>query len=173
MQMKEIEEFARFMCLKNDDPSLYHHVQLVKKYAVKLARIEKADIYVCEIAALLHDIGKCRGREHHHISGRDLAETFLKPLNIPEEKKQLILKCIYKHRSSFSSEDNEIEVKVIQSADILGALFNDKWQEHCRKTLPRDDLLKFYDEALERINLESARRIAEPQLQILRDILEK
>ncbi|MBU7017642.1 MAG: HD domain-containing protein [Theionarchaea archaeon] len=172
--MKEIEDYARSLCDRDEEgPNLYHHVQLVRKYAVELARIEKADVRVCEIAALLHDIGKCKGREHHHITGRDLAEPFLERLNISKEKKQLILKCIYKHRSDFYSEENKIEVKEIQSADFLGALFNHEWQEHCRRILPKKDLLKFYDGALNKINLESARRIAEPRLQYLRENLEK
>ena len=45
--MKEIEAFARPLCEKDEeDPHLYHHVQLVRKYAHRLARIEKADIYL-------------------------------------------------------------------------------------------------------------------------------
>lgn len=173
--MKEIEEFAKSLCDQDEeDPHLYEdHVQLVRKYAVELAKIEKADIQVCEIAALLHDIGKCKGREPHHITGRNLAERFLESADLPEEKKPLILKCIYKHRSRFSSEDNEIEVKIIQSADCLGTLFNERWQEHCRKVLPRDFLLYFYNEkALKKINLESAKKIAQPQLQKLKEMLE-
>ncbi len=172
ISMEEIEHFAKSLCDQDkEDPHLYEdHVQLVRKYAVELARIEKADIYVCEVAALLHDIGKCRGRKNHHTTGRDLAEKFLEPANIPEKRKKLILKCICRHRSRFSSQDDEIEVTIIQSADCLGTLFNERWQEHCRKTLPRDVLLEFYNEkALEKIHLESARKIAEPQLQNLRE----
>ncbi len=172
--MKEIEEFAKSLCDQDaEDPDLYSgHVQLTRKYAVELASIEKADAEVCEIAALLHDIGKCEGRENHHVVGRDLAEKFLEHVEMPEEKKKLILKCILKHRSRFSSEDNEIEVKVVQSADCLGTIFNSRWQEHCRKTYPRKVLLDFYDrKALEKINLDSARTIAEPQLKKLRELV--
>lgn len=174
MLIKEIEEFAKALCSKDEeDPHLFEHVQLVRKYAVELAKIENADVEVCEIAALLHDIGKCKGRETHHITGRNLAKEFLKTIDIPEEKKTLILKCILKHRSRFSSEDNEIEVKIIQSADCLGTLFNDRWQEHCRKTMPKDVLLEFYNEkALKKINLESAKTIAVPQLEKLKEQLE-
>jgi putative nucleotidyltransferase with HDIG domain len=173
MSIEEIEAFAQPLCAQDEeDPHLYEHVQLVRKYAKILATIEKADKKVCEIAALLHDIGKCKGRETHHITGMNLAKEFLESIDLPEEKKALILKCILKHRSRFSSEDDEIEVKVIQSADCLGTLFNEKWQEHCRKTIPKKDLLEFYNEkALKKINLESARKIAEPQLQKLKEQL--
>ncbi len=173
MHLREIEAFARILCSKDEeDPWLYEHVQLVREYAVELVKIENADIEVCEMAALLHDIGKCKRRKNHHITGRNLADKFLESMDIPEEKKKLILKCILKHRSRFSSEDNEIEVKVIQSADCLGALFNERWQEHCRTTLPEEKLMEFYTvDALKRINLESARKIARPQLEILKEKL--
>jgi len=167
--MKEIEEFAKSLCIQDkEDPHLYEHVKLVREFAVELAQIENADIEVCEIAALLHDVGKCEGRKTHHIVGRDLAKEFLESTNIPEEKRKLILKCIHKHRNRSSTGDDEIEVKIIQSADCLGALYNDRWQEHCRKTLPKDVLWEFYTkEALEKLNIESARKIAEPQLRKL------
>lgn len=86
--MKEIEEFANSLCDQDEeDLHLYEdHVQLVRKYAVELAKIEKADIQVCEIAALLHDIGKCKGRETHHIIGRNLAEPFLESADLPEKR---------------------------------------------------------------------------------------
>jgi len=42
----KIEKFAKSLCdLDQEDPHLYEdHVQLVIKYAVELAKIEKADI---------------------------------------------------------------------------------------------------------------------------------
>jgi putative nucleotidyltransferase with HDIG domain len=173
--IEEIEEYARVLCSQDEeDPHLFEHVQLVRKYAVQLARTEGADIDVCEIAALLHDIGKCKGRKNHHITGRKLAEKFLNTIDISVEKKKLILKCIEKHRTRFSSEDNEIEVKVIQCADCLGTLFNDTWQEYCRKTRSREDLLYFYNEKVfQKLSLDSARHIALPQLEILKTRLDR
>lgn len=85
MHLKEIEAFAKILCSKDkEDPWLFEHVQLVRKYAVELAKIENADVEVCEIAALLHDIGKCKGRENHHITGRNLAGKFLAKNRIRE-----------------------------------------------------------------------------------------
>jgi hypothetical protein len=62
-----------------------------------------------------------------------------------------------------------LEVKVIQSADCLGSLANEQWQEYCRKTMSKKTLLLFYEEkALQKINLESAQKIASPQLEYLK-----
>ena len=139
--IERIEKFAKDLCEKNEeDPHLFHHVLLVRDYAVKLAVIEGADVEACEIAALLHDIGKYKGSRNHHILGRELAKGFLDTLDLSEEKKNLILKCIVKHRSRFSSDDNELEVKVIQSADCLGSLANEQWQEYCRKTMSKKNI---------------------------------
>jgi putative nucleotidyltransferase with HDIG domain len=173
--MEKIEEYARVLCAQDEeDPNLFEHVRLVRKYAVQLAHIEGADIRVCEIAALLHDIGKCKGRKNHHITGKKLAEKFLDTVDISTEKKELILKCIEKHRTRFSSEDNKLEVRVIQCADCLGTLFNDVWQEHCRKTRTREDLLHFYEEdVFRKLTLDSARQIALPQLEILKARLDR
>ena len=155
-----------------EDPSLWkNHVQLVRKFALKLAKTEKADKEIVEIAALLHDIGKCKGRENHHITGVKLAKEFLKKIGLPGKKKKLILKCIKKHRSRFALEENEMEVKIIQSADALATLFNDEWQEHCRKTLPKEKLLELYDKSLNKLNLKSARKIGLPQIQKLKKLL--
>jgi hypothetical protein len=77
-----------------------------------------------------------------------------------------------KNRRRFHSEENEIEVKVVQSADILGALFNDWWQEHCRNTHSREELTNMYQNILGDLNLESARSLARPRVEVLMRIAE-
>ena len=141
-----------------------NHVQLVRQFALQLAAIEGADPQVVEIAALLHDIGSYKGREQHHIWSYDLSREFLKTTDLPEAVQERILECVLKHRTRFSMEDNRLEVKVVQSADALGTLFDDEWQEHSRRTMSRDTLLQLFEKTLGKINLESAKRIAEPQV---------
>ncbi len=147
------------------------HIQLVRIFALWLAEKERADRLVVEIAALLHDIGKYQGRKDHHIHGHKLAKTFLSNQNTSQEQQHLILKCILKHRTRFYSEDNELEVKIIQWADVLGTLFNENWQEHCRQTLPQDQIQQFYDQASNLISLESAKTLAQQRAQTLSAIL--
>jgi len=171
--MKQIESFARKYCEEEviksgyEDQNLWkNHVQLVRKYAIKLAKKEKADLFVVEAAALLHDIGKYKGRKGHDELSYKLSKDFLNKLDIP--KKDLILKCISKHGSEYSSEENEIEVKVLQSADALGTLFDDEWQEHSRKTMDKDILLGLFEKTYKKINLESAKKMAEKQIRKLK-----
>lgn len=168
-----VERFAKELCRQYPfDPNLWDvHTQLVRKYALDLAEMEGADKQVVEIAALLHDIGKCKGRADHHLTGYELSRDFLETVDLPEEKKALILKCVLKHRTRFSAEENEIEVKVVQSADVLGTLFDDGWQAHSRNTMSQESLVSLYDKAMRKINLESARSIGAPQLEKLKRLL--
>ena len=77
-----------------------------------------------------------------------------------------------KHGTRFASEDNRIEVKVIQAADVLGTLYDEPWQEHYRKTMPKEELLQLFTRAMTKINLDSARKTAEPQIARLRALLD-
>lgn len=166
--LKKVEDFSKYYCeLDKTDSTLWKdHVRLVRKYALMLARLEKADKHVVEIASLLHDIGKYKGRDEHNVRSYELAKEFLEKLNV--EKKELILKCILKHSSRFSEEENEIEVKVVQSADGLGTLFDEGWQSDWAKNTPRDLILKIFDKTLYKLNLESAKKIAIPQIKKLK-----
>jgi HD superfamily phosphodiesterase len=171
--LARVEEFAKACCEQySEDPWLWKsHVQLVRQFALRLAEVEGADPQIVEIAALLHDIGYYKGREEHHIWSYELSKEFLKTIKLPEATQELILECVLKHRTCFSMEDNRIEVKVVQSADALGTLFNDEWQEYSRRTMSRKTIVKLYAKALIKINLESARSIAEPQLAKLEALL--
>ncbi len=162
----QVEEYAKSCCDQYPgDPGLWkNHVQLVRQFALTLAEIEGADPQVVEIAALLHDIGSCLGRDEHHLRSYELSKEFLESMDLPQTTKGLILECVLKHRTRFAPEENCIEVKVVQSADALGTLFDDEWQEYSRKTMSRETLVQLYAKALGKINLESARKIAEPQI---------
>lgn len=171
--LAQIEEFAKSCCDQYPgDPGLWrNHVQLVRQFALRLAEIEGADSQVVEIAALLHDVGSYKGREEHHIWSYELSKELLEGIDLPEITKELILECVLKHRTRFASEDNRIEVKIIQSADALGTLFDDEWQEYSQRTMSRETLSQLYAKALGKINLESARRLAEPQIAKLNALL--
>ena len=164
-----IEELARrYFDQVPDAVELWVHTQLVRRFAVQLARIEGADAEALEIAALLHDIGKCKGLENHSMASRELSEALLRSFNLPEGTKQLILECVLEHSSRFASEDSKVEVKVIQSADALALFFDDAWQEYSKKNLTKEAISELIDISMTKVRLESARKIAEPQVAKLR-----
>jgi HD superfamily phosphodiesterase len=75
----QIEKIARQYCERDPDYNrgFWGHVQLVSKFAGRLAEIEGADKQAVEIAALLHDVGRYNGRKDHHIRSCELAKSFL------------------------------------------------------------------------------------------------
>lgn len=167
-----VEEFARPYCELAEGPGLWIHTQLVRQFALRLARVEGVDPQVLEIAALLHDIGKLKAQENHSVRSYELSKVFLESVDLPQTTKERILECVLKHSSRFASGDNSIEVKVIQSADVLGTLCDEPWMEHYRKTMPKKEILQMFPKAMAKIHLESARKIAEPQIAKLKALLD-
>jgi putative nucleotidyltransferase with HDIG domain len=174
VDMKNIEEFAE-ECYKRfpDYPRVWEeHILPVRKFAVRLAEIEKADREVVEIAALLHDIGRYKNRDDHHLTGYEMTKNFLEDIEMEDHRKMLILKCVLKHRSRSAGEENEMEVRVVQCADALGTLFDDNWQEKSRNSMKKEELLALYEKSLGKVTLESAKKMAEPRVRYLKSILE-
>ncbi len=115
---KIIEESEKFMKenipQSRDKEDYLRHISGARKYSIMLAKIYKADIFVVEVAALLHDIGADKGKRHAGESSK-IARIFLLALNIPSDILDRILKCIENH--SYYSSVNSIEEQIIQDAD--------------------------------------------------------
>lgn len=140
------------------------HTDHVLKYAEKLAKLEKADLLVVELAALLHDSGRLFSEKGHNLESYKIARKFLKYINITGKQKDLILKCVLKHNSYFADENNEIEVKVIQSADGLSFVLDDDWQNYIREDIQKGEAKRLVEKMIKKINLKSAKSMAEIEI---------
>ncbi|WP_346886690.1 HD domain-containing protein [Clostridium sp. UBA4395] len=81
----------------------YYHIRAVVKNAVSLAESYGADIEVVTIGAWLQDIASVTDYnfyEDHHIHGARIAGDMLSNFNYPNEKIELVQKCILNHRGS-------------------------------------------------------------------------
>lgn len=129
MIVETIQKFVKEECEKPTSKygsELYeaHFVPMVA-YAQQLAKEKGADVELISIAAWLHDIGSIiYGRKDHHITGTEIAEEKLKELNYPQEKIELIKKCILHHRGSVESKRETIEEQIIAEADALSNFDN-------------------------------------------------
>ena len=79
--IKKTEKFVQ-ECMKSLPPNIhdYKHVNRVRKWAVKIAQAEKKDIFLAEMATLLHDVGRAKERPPkilHADIGAKMAYQFL------------------------------------------------------------------------------------------------
>ena len=127
--VKEVREYVEAECKKPTskygyDPFPFHFVPMVG-YAEILADELKADREIVVIASWLHDIGSIvSGRQDHHITGARIAEEKLKSLGYPEEKIELVKKCIFNHRGANNFERQTIEEKIVSEADVMSNFDN-------------------------------------------------
>ena len=127
--IEQIRDFVEEECKKPTskygyDPYLFHFIPMVN-YAEKLTDKLEGDKEIILISAWLHDIGSIiYGRENHHETGAKIAEEKLKELNYPQEKINLVKKCILNHRGSREDFRESLEEKIIAEADAISNFDN-------------------------------------------------
>ena len=101
MRQEIMERSARFEEQTKgtkDEYNIYReHIQYVYKYVVLLSKDKNVDKEVLELSALLHDISMTDmtlDRSRHNEFGADIAERLLRENDYPEDKVQLVKKCI-------------------------------------------------------------------------------
>jgi len=153
---KEVEKRCKNPENKNGYGAWTHHIKSVVDNAILLANRYNADVEVVTLAALLHDVAavtKGEYAEEHHIYGADIAEELLTKLNYPEDKIELIKKCILNHRARRLTKKNTIEEICVADADAMAhfdnipSLFNLVYAE---MNLSIDEGAKFVKEKLQR-----------------------
>lgn len=115
--INQTEQFVREISKKIKTP--YHgftHVDRVRKNILKIARAEKADLFLAEITALLHDVGRIKKGDHGDNSAI-IAKKYLKQFSEIENKdKEKIIIAVQEHNKPFS---NSFLGKLLQDADKL------------------------------------------------------
>ena len=104
-----------------------HHIKLVYELAKNNAQDYGADEEIVAIAALLHDIASVTNKhftEEHHIIGAEIAEELLIRENYPQDKIELIKKCILNHRGSKLMDKNSPEEICIADADAMAHFYS-------------------------------------------------
>lgn len=106
-----------------DEYNIYReHIQYVHKYVVALAKDKNVDREVLELAAFLHDISMTdinSDRSRHNEFGAEIAEQLLRENNYPEDKTQLVKKCILNHSKRRQEYRSTEEEQILVDADGL------------------------------------------------------
>lgn len=113
-----VEERCRNSCFY--PYSVWEHSLDVAEKARLLAERVGANIEICWLGGLLHDIGAVVwGPENHHKTGAEITGEMLKNLSCPQGTISAVQHCIFAHRGSQSVERETIEAKVVASADAM------------------------------------------------------
>ena len=116
-----------------------HHIKPMVEIAQRLATEYGADREIVTIAALLHDLAGIEDREkrkQHHIHGAERAEVILGGYGYPQNRIEMVKKCILNHRGSVNNAKESREEICIADADAmahmqaLGSLFFVAYREN-------------------------------------------
>ena len=124
--LKKTEIFARdLMANVKESAHDFSHVLRVKKWAEKLAKLEKVDLFKIQMVALLHDVG--RGRENYKkgLAHAEMSAILVRPFleqfeEISSEDCNDIIIAVARH-SKGRSKDTWL-TQVFQDADRLDGL---------------------------------------------------
>lgn len=120
---KEAESYFQNSCPLHD----WSHVERVYNLCSQIGKEESANLFVLQLAALLHDVGRKKGMEspdeldHAQISA-EIASEILKKYNVNGEIAQQVLHCISSHRFRKGQKPETSEARILFDADKLDCI---------------------------------------------------
>lgn len=120
---KEAKGYFKDSCPSHD----WTHIERVYNLCMLIGKKEGADIYVLQLAALLHDVGRKKENEdpenldHAKIS-EEIAHEILNKYKINGKIAEQVLHCISLHRFRNNNKPETLEAKVLFDADKLDCI---------------------------------------------------
>ncbi len=108
----------------------WFHIERVFKNAQRIAKEERVDTLVVDLASLLHDIADAKFHHGDETKGPKWASDFLKSIQVKDDVTDHVVQIIenISFKSGLSDENkrqrtfNSIELQVVQDADRLDAI---------------------------------------------------
>ena len=122
---KITEEFVRDFLFGETSGHDWHHIDRVRKMAIKIGSEERADLFIVEMSALLHDIADRKIHKDDEEAGLKIVNEWLDRINIAGEEKEHIIEIIETlsfKGANVRTDMRTIEGKVVQDADRLDAI---------------------------------------------------
>ncbi|UOE92662.1 HD domain-containing protein [Alkalihalobacillus sp. LMS39] len=117
------EQYVKAIHEKDSSGHDWFHIQRVTSLAETLGKLEGADLFICKMAAYLHDVADEKLCDNVEEQKKEI-ENWLHTQNVPNEEKEHILFII--HNMSYKGGNGikleSIEGQVVQDADRLDAL---------------------------------------------------
>ncbi len=103
------------------------HTKRVLANSIHIAKKENANLFVVQLAALLHDVADAKFHHGDETLGPKVASKFLKEHNVDQLIREHIVKIIESvsfKNSLFNTDNtfNSIELQIVQDADRLDAM---------------------------------------------------
>lgn len=181
----QLEKIEAYVCSKLDSLN-WQHTQEVRQIALKLARLEKADKEIVDVAVLFHDLGKYNGKNEGHAErSGEMARKYLERENFEQRFIEEVVYCVLVHSAPLHNESHLVktpEAKVLFDADMIqqisefgiikhtihyGADIYQNYKEGLIKT--RDTLFKAYNLIL----TDNGRKLAEPGYKFIKEFFKK
>jgi uncharacterized protein len=103
----------------------WFHVERVRNTALSIARDERADLFVVELAALLHDVADWKFADGDHTASPRAARRWLEatpvPTQIVEHVEEIVANLSFKG-AGVVTPMRSLEGQIVQDADRLDAL---------------------------------------------------
>lgn len=103
----------------------WFHIERVYKNTLLIAKEEKCDILVCQLAALLHDIADSKFHNGDETVGPKTARIFLESQDVSAEITEHVVKIIENTSfkgGNFEKQFSSKELEIVQDADRLDAI---------------------------------------------------
>ena len=100
----------------------YWHIYRVCKLALHIATTEPADLFVVEMAALLHDIADHKFHNGDREINLTVSRAWIEKQSVPDDTQEHILACIDVCSYSKGKKPESIEAAIVQDADRLDGL---------------------------------------------------
>ncbi|MFJ8529013.1 HD domain-containing protein [Bacillus sp. NPDC094106] len=122
-QIQKTVTFVKNILEKDASGHDWYHIERVHKLAIALAKQEGGNLFVIEMAALLHDVADEKLNESEE-AGMKKVSNWLEELSVPEEESKHILHIIanMSYKGGHGGKIETLEGKIVQDADRLDAL---------------------------------------------------
>ena len=123
--IKKTEEFVKNKLKGEGSGHDWWHIHRVHKNAIRIAKEEDVDLFVVQLAALLHDIADWKFHSGDLSVGPKIARGYLESLNVDENTISHVCEII--KEASFKGAGVKLKMKtkegmVVQDADRLDAI---------------------------------------------------
>jgi len=121
-QISQTESFIKNLLEGEGSGHDWWHIHRVRNNALNIAQKYDVDLFLVEMAALLHDIADHKFHDGDESIGLKKAQDWLSSINVSQNIIETILKIMSEISFSSGQTPTSLEGKIVQDADRLDAI---------------------------------------------------